>query len=235
MPIIKVKINGEWQNVAGIPTEVDADTLDGKHADEFAVASDVEDLKELVGNISVSDQINNAIAEIPAPDIVAQVLVVEVDRDTMTASHSASEIKVAYDEGQCVMAHCLGFNYVLSAYAFDQACFACSMDGSVDYTLVVREDKSVYENTNYHKIDEIIAAPGQIASVKTVDDDGHPTEWEAVHLRRTTSMDFSRWSDGRFYESLEGLDGRIEYRVEFDENGRPVKITHGAHSTEVVW
>ena len=39
----------------------DADTLDGKHADEFALTSDVEELKTKVGDTSVSEQINNAI------------------------------------------------------------------------------------------------------------------------------------------------------------------------------
>lgn len=38
-----------------------ADTLDGKHADEFASASDVEALKEKVGDTSVSEQISSAI------------------------------------------------------------------------------------------------------------------------------------------------------------------------------
>ena len=38
-----------------------ADTLDGKHADEFAAASDVETLKSQVGDDTVSDQINTAL------------------------------------------------------------------------------------------------------------------------------------------------------------------------------
>ena len=37
-----------------------ADTLDGKHADEFATASDVETLKSQVGDETVSVQIENA-------------------------------------------------------------------------------------------------------------------------------------------------------------------------------
>lgn len=38
-----------------------ADTLDGKHADEFASALDMDDLKKKVGDSAVSEQINNAI------------------------------------------------------------------------------------------------------------------------------------------------------------------------------
>ena len=38
-----------------------ADTLDGKQASEFAVASDVEDIKLLVGDVAVSEQISSAI------------------------------------------------------------------------------------------------------------------------------------------------------------------------------
>lgn len=40
-----------------------ADTLDGKHAEEFAAASEVETLKSQVGDKSVSEQINTAIAQ----------------------------------------------------------------------------------------------------------------------------------------------------------------------------
>lgn len=40
-----------------------ADTLDGKHADEFATSSDVVNLQTLVGDESVSAQITNAVAQ----------------------------------------------------------------------------------------------------------------------------------------------------------------------------
>ena len=40
----------------------DADTLDGKHASDFAAATDFEDLKTLVGDEAVSTQITNAIS-----------------------------------------------------------------------------------------------------------------------------------------------------------------------------
>lgn len=54
-------------------------------------------------------------------------------------------------------------------------------------------------------------------------------------LRRTSFMDFSEWHYGRFFETLEGKADEIEYGVEFDDKGRPVKITQGDHSMEVRW
>ena len=42
----------------------DADTLGGKHADEFASATDVEQLKTLVGDKSVAEQIDAAISSL---------------------------------------------------------------------------------------------------------------------------------------------------------------------------
>ena len=56
MPILKVKNNGTWMNIGS-----NADTLDGKHAEEFAQVVDVEGLKTLVGDIAVSEQIDTAI------------------------------------------------------------------------------------------------------------------------------------------------------------------------------
>lgn len=41
----------------------DADTLDGKHAEEFAPVADVKELKTLVGDTSVSTQIEEAISQ----------------------------------------------------------------------------------------------------------------------------------------------------------------------------
>lgn len=54
-------------------------------------------------------------------------------------------------------------------------------------------------------------------------------------MRKSTVMDFSRWDEGVFSETVDG-DVREEYAVEFDGSGRPVKITDGAgHETGVVW
>ena len=52
-----------------------ADTLDGKHAEEFALAADMKTLKSLVGDDSVAEQINNAVA----PKAQVQFVVWESD------------------------------------------------------------------------------------------------------------------------------------------------------------
>ena len=36
MPTLKVNNNGVWEKVSGLPTKINADTVDGKHASEFA-------------------------------------------------------------------------------------------------------------------------------------------------------------------------------------------------------
>lgn len=60
MPTIKIKQpDGSWK-YTNEPSS-NADTLDGKHADEFAAASDVEALQTKVGDTSVSEQINTAL------------------------------------------------------------------------------------------------------------------------------------------------------------------------------
>lgn len=60
MPTIKIKNpDGTWKYV-NEPSS-NADTLDGKHADEFAAASDVEALQTKVGDTSVSEQLQNLI------------------------------------------------------------------------------------------------------------------------------------------------------------------------------
>ena len=66
MPVLKVKQNGAWEDImggnsGGQTNGGDADTLDGKHANEFAFASDVEALNIKIGDSSVSEQITNAI------------------------------------------------------------------------------------------------------------------------------------------------------------------------------
>lgn len=56
----------------------DADTLDGKHASEFATVSDVETLKSQVGDTAVSTQIDNAIAGVKLTTTSDGVLVLSV-------------------------------------------------------------------------------------------------------------------------------------------------------------
>lgn len=66
MPVLKVKKDGIWENVAGGSSNQpvnggNADTLDGKHASEFALATDVASIQAKVGDESVSAQIKTAI------------------------------------------------------------------------------------------------------------------------------------------------------------------------------
>lgn len=64
MPVLKVKKNGNWEELGGTsPADGgNADTLDGYHADYFASTTDVDDLKTLVGSTAVAEQIDNALA-----------------------------------------------------------------------------------------------------------------------------------------------------------------------------
>jgi len=54
-------------------------------------------------------------------------------------------------------------------------------------------------------------------------------------LRKPTEINFSGWSGGSFTEELDG--GQTNgFLVDFDNDGRPVKITDGeGHETDVVW
>ena len=57
---------------------------------------------------------------------------------------------------------------------------------------------------------------------------------EIRKLRRAAVMDFSGWSSGYFTETLDGGVG-VTYAVEFDAQGRPVKIWDSNHECEVIW
>ena len=55
-------------------------------------------------------------------------------------------------------------------------------------------------------------------------------------LRKTTGLNFSEWDAGAFYERIDGDDTRYQYTVEFDSDGKPVKITDDSgHMTEIYW
>lgn len=55
MAIVKVKKDGIWTETISVIS--DADTLDGKHADAFALATELNELQNLVGEKSVADQV----------------------------------------------------------------------------------------------------------------------------------------------------------------------------------
>ncbi len=55
-------------------------------------------------------------------------------------------------------------------------------------------------------------------------------------VRKTAALDFSQFDNGVFTETLDGVSAPQQYRVEFDENDRPVKITDGGgHETVIAW
>lgn len=59
---------------------------------------------------------------------------------------------------------------------------------------------------------------------------------DIMGLRKSTGLNFSEWDSGRFYERIDGDDTRYEYDVEFDSQGRPIKITDSTgHETAIYW
>lgn len=59
---------------------------------------------------------------------------------------------------------------------------------------------------------------------------------DIMGLRKSTGLNFSEWDSGRFYERIDGDDTRYAYNVEFDAQGRPIKITDSAgHETAIYW
>lgn len=55
-------------------------------------------------------------------------------------------------------------------------------------------------------------------------------------LRKSTGLNFSEWDSGRFYERIDGDDTRYAYNVEFDSQGRPIKIRDSTgHETAIYW
>lgn len=64
-------------------------------------------------------------------------------------------------------------------------------------------------------------------------DDGYT---DIYGLRKTTGLNFGDWDSGYFYERIDGDDTRYAYNVEFDSQGRPIKITDSTgHETAIYW
>jgi hypothetical protein len=62
-------------------------------------------------------------------------------------------------------------------------------------------------------------------------DDGYV---DIYQLRRATEMDFSGWDSGMFSETLDG-GLSASYLVDFDGQGRPIKIYDADHECDIVW
>ena len=55
-------------------------------------------------------------------------------------------------------------------------------------------------------------------------------------LRRTVSLNFSRWDSGTFSEQVEGTGTTMGYSVSFDAQSRPTSITDGTgHALSITW
>ncbi len=65
------------------------------------------------------------------------------------------------------------------------------------------------------------------------DDQGH---LDLLGLRRPTGLDFSGWDAGTFTQTMDGIQEPGSYQVEFDGQGRPVKITDAdGESMDIKW
>lgn len=131
-------------------------------------------------------------------EVAEKLFIVEVYASTMTASHSASEIIEAANEGklvygkdveQVVLTTMIPYTGFDPSNGDNMAMFSTGVSVDERYGISERyfwvsEDKKV--TTEY--IDIIPAhtkgniAVGQVLAVKTVDEANRPTEWEAVDL-----------------------------------------------------
>ena len=105
MPVLKVKNNGIWENVAGASNSSmsggDADTLDGKHAEEFASASDVEAFKtEVDDRIDSLDTVvavdENSDGNIEIRSYLPEQDYLQLDK-SLTVEGAAADAKVSGD------------------------------------------------------------------------------------------------------------------------------------------
>ena len=90
MSVLKVKKNGQWIDTIGVIS--DADTLDGRHADEFALAGDVTALADRIGNFDATDalpkvteQDNGALLGVIDGEWDKTTLPIEVSNDGYTS------------------------------------------------------------------------------------------------------------------------------------------------------
>ena len=77
---------------------------------------------------------------------------------------------------------------------------------------------------------QYVDSDGDAVSV-SLTDDGYV---DVNKFRRPIEMDFSTWDLGSFSEVLDG-NISVGFSVEFDQNGRPIKIYDDEHECGVVW
>lgn len=77
---------------------------------------------------------------------------------------------------------------------------------------------------------QLVNSAGDPVSI-VLGDDGYV---DVDKFRRATEMDFSGWSAGYFTEELDGAVS-VGYMVDFDGQGRPIRIYDQTHSCDIVW
>ncbi len=119
-----------------------ADTLDGKHASDFALATDLNEVSELVGDTAVSEQIADAIAEVPS-----DVLIVTFGGNAtngFTADKTFEQIKEAYDNDKYIYALSSGIKLDLTNINASKAWFSgINLSGLLAYTLTITSENVV--------------------------------------------------------------------------------------------
>lgn len=104
------------------------------------------------------------------------------------ATHSASEIYKAYSQGYNPYFDANGMLMYSSMLSSDVCTFYDTLDGKTIYMEIDNNKNITFrEVAPTHKIDNITASVGQTIVVKSIDDNGHPIEWEAVDMPNASS------------------------------------------------
>lgn len=199
---IKVRENGKWVNVysSGASTTptgtVNLDTTltrAGYAAEAKAVGAKLGDLTNL--NTDDKSNIVAAINEVALNAGSAEkLLIVTCDMVTKTANYSKSEISTAVTDGKLIMgltSDGLPLDFVMIGTHNTENEIAVFSHTEVDVFgnvvsnfIHIDDNKTVSSHTYTHTnpVDNITAAVGQVAKVKTVDANGKPVEWEAGDL-----------------------------------------------------
>lgn len=204
MPTLKVKIDGEWQQVLGGSNGNGSIELDptlsypGMAADAFAVGEKIGDISTLVTEDKRS--LTNAINELASSNKSA--FIVTFDLDLMRASHNSTQIIEAAKAGSVVIGQVLAgdlgtFNcYLNTAIPFadsdDRVEFITLQKNSNQImSITVSKDYSIQDHAEYFStIDKITdATVGQIPVLTHVDSDGSPIGWTTVDLPEGIAVD----------------------------------------------
>ena len=173
-----------------------ANTLGGRSASYFAVASEVNELQQLVGDTSVSTQISTAVEAITADDLGVYVQ----DTEPTEAVEGDIWIDSSADSGDYVPINHAHNDATASTSGFMSAADKVKLDSLVSgvggNSGVYAQNDEPIEATNgslWIDMDAVSsgggascgisitgATVGQTVVVKAVDANGVPTEWEVV-------------------------------------------------------